>query len=249
MALGCLLLAGSFVPAAAQFRSDEKYGLRLGFDVSRIPVHYLNPYRTDLEIHTDLRVDSDLYAALDGGWNRTRLDNKPVFQYRAQGWFLKAGVDYNLLKRQFPAESNILYAGFRYGIARMSREIPGYRISNPYWGDVTGHFASKTLLPQWGELILGIKVEVLRNLFLGWSLHARVLVTQHIDPQVRPYLIPGFGKADHNAVFDVSYTVSYRIPLFRPKPKPKKEPAPQKKPLKEKKAAPAAAPGKEKGRS
>lgn len=243
-----MLAACASLPSAAQFKSDELYGLRLGMDLSRIPVHYLNPYRTDLEIHTDLRVDSDLYAAVDGGWNKTRLDNSPVFRYNAQGMFLKAGVDYNLLKREFPAESNILYVGVRYGIARMRRNIPGYRVSDPYWGDVEGHFSGKTLLPQWGELLLGIKAEVLRNLFLGWSLHARVLITQHIDPQVRPYLIPGFGKATHNAVFDISYSLSYRIPLFRPAPKkpkkPKEEPARKKELKPGKKASPAASGGK-----
>jgi hypothetical protein len=214
-------------PAAAQFSGDTKYGFRVGLDLSRIPMHYLNPYRTDLEIHTDVRVDSDLYVALDGGWNRTRLDNKPVFQYNSQGVFLKAGVDYNLMKRKFPAEANLLYLGFRYGIARMQRQIPAYQVNDPYWGDFEGHFSSKTLLPQWAELLVGIKAEVLNNLFVGWSLHTRILITQNLDPQVRPYLIPGFGKATTNAVFDMSYEVSYRIPLWSPKPKkktPKKEP-------------------------
>jgi hypothetical protein len=223
------LLAGVFLglslglslQAVAQFSGDAKYGFRVGLDLSRIPMHYLNPYRTDLEIQTDVRIDSDLYVALDGGWNRTRLDNKPVFQYNSQGVFLKAGVDYNLMKRKFPAEANLLYVGFRYGVARMQRQIPAYQVSDPYWGSVEGHFSQKTLLPQWAELLVGIKAEVLNNLFVGWSLHTRILITQNLDPQVRPYLIPGFGKATTNAVFDMSYQVSYRIPLWSPRPKKK----------------------------
>lgn len=217
-----LLLGCAAVPSSAQYQSDEKYGFRLGIDLSSIPLHYLNPYRTDLEIHTDLRIDSNLYAAVDGGWNKTKLNNPNIFQYNSSGYFLKLGVDYNLLKRKFPQESNMIYAGFRYGIARMRRDIPLYQISDPYWGNEKGSFPSKTLLPQWGELILGLKVEVLNNFFLGWSLHTRILVTQHVDKQVRPYLIPGFGKATGNAVFDFNYTVSYRIPLFSPKPAPPK---------------------------
>jgi hypothetical protein len=224
----CITLACVTTPSRAQYRSDRKYGFRIGFDLSRIPVHYLNPYRTDLEIQTDLRVDSDLYVAFDGGWNKTHLENKPVFEYNSNGYFVKAGVDYNLLKRKYPGEANMLYVGFRYGIARMRRNIPEYQISDPYWGNVDGHFSSKTLLPQWGELIVGLKAEVLNNLFLGWSLHLRILTTQNIDKQVRPYLIPGFGKATKNSVFDVNYSISYRIPLFHPKPK-KKKPEPEKK--------------------
>jgi hypothetical protein len=218
-----ILLNGIALPLHGQFRSDDKYGFRIGFDLSRIPVHYLNPYRTDLEIQTDLRLDSNLYAAFDAGWNKTHLENKPVFDYNSNGYFIKAGVDYNLIKRQFPAEANMLYAGFRYGIARMRRNIPEYQVNDPYWGNVNGSFSAKTLLPQWAELILGMKVEVLNNLFMGWGLHLRILTTQNIDKQVRPYMIPGFGKATKNAVFDVNYSISYRIPLWRPKPKPVKE--------------------------
>lgn len=213
----------SFSPTAeAQFRDDGKYGFRIGAVISDIPEHYLNPYRTDAEVQTDLRVDSNWYAAADVGWNRTRLDNPGIFQYNANGYFLKVGADYNLLKRTYPQEANMIYGGFRYGIARMRREIPQYLISDPYWGDVKSNFPAKTLLPQWGELILGLKVEVLNNFFMGWSLHTRILITQHVDKEVRPYLIPGFGKATGNAVFDFNYTVSYRIPLFHPKVKPPK---------------------------
>lgn len=219
-----MALIGFSPTVNAQYRSDEKYGLRLGFDLSRIPLHYLNPYRTDLEIQADLRVDSNWYIAAEAGWNKTQLENKPVFEYNANGYYLKAGADYNLIKRHFPQEANIVYVGFRYGIARMRREIPSYEISDPYWGDRSGSFSTKTLLPQWGELILGLKAEVLNNLFLGWSLHLRILTTQNIDKEVRPYLIPGFGKAVKNTNFDMNYSISYRIPLFEPKPKKKKEP-------------------------
>lgn len=206
--------------ATAQYTSDEKYGLRIGAVISDIPQHYLNPYRTDVEFQGDLRVDTSWYAAVDAGWNRTHLNNPGVYEYKANGYFLRIGADYNLLKPTYPQEANIIYGGFRYGIARMRRSIPQYQVVGPYWGNVNGSFAPKTLLPMWGELILGLKVEVLNNFFMGWSLHTRILITQHVDKDVRPYLIPGFGKATGNAVFDFNYTVSYRIPMFRPRVKP-----------------------------
>lgn len=219
-----LITAFIYNGADGQFRPDRLYGLRLGVDLSRIAVHYLNPYRTDLTVHADARIDTNWYIAAEAGWNKTHLDNKPVFDYKSNGYFIKVGADYNLLKPSFPYESNMVYIGLRYGIARMERKIPGYKIDYPYWGDVQGSFPSKTLLPQWGEAILGMKVEVLKNLFLDWGLHLRLLITRNVDEAVRPYLIPGFGKATANAVFDANYTMSYRIPLWKPKPnKVKKE--------------------------
>lgn len=218
----CLIVEAFYTPSEAQFKGDDQYGLRLGIDLSRIPVHYFNPYRTDFEIQGDARVDTDLYVAAEAGWNKTRLDNQPVFEYHSQGYYLKAGVDYNLIKLEFPQEANMVYAGFRYGVARMTRTIPQYQVNDPYWGNVNGSFSTKTLVPQWGELILGMKAEVLNNLFLGWALHLRILTTQNIDKQVRPYIIPGFGVATKNSVFDVSYTLSYRIPLWKPRQRVKR---------------------------
>ena len=216
-----LLLTGAQL-ASAQFHSDRLYGLRIGTDLSRIAMHYLNPYRTDVTVHADARIDAKWYLVAEAGWNKTDLENPPVFNYKSQGYFLKAGADYNLLKPTFPFESNMVYVGFRYGIARMERSIPSYQISYPFWGDVKGSFGDKTLLPQWAEAVLGMKVQVLNNLFLDWGLHLRLLTTRNVDQAARPYVIPGFGKATSNAVFDANYTISYRIPLWKPKPpKPK----------------------------
>lgn len=216
LALGLLALLPA-LQARAQFRGDLKYGLRLGLDLSRIPEHIFNPYRSDAEVLADARVDTNLYLAAEAGYNRTDLNNAPVFNYQASGLYLKAGIDYNLLKRSFPMESNMLYVGLRYGLARMRRSIPGYTIRNAYWGNIQGSVPMKTLLPQWAEAILGIKVEVLNNLFLGWSLHVRVLTTPNVDPVAKPYLIPGYGVTSSGAVFDLNYAVSYRIPLWKPR--------------------------------
>lgn len=205
------------LPAQAQFRGDLKYGLRLGLDLSRIPEHIFNPYRNDLEVLGDARIDTNFYVAAEAGYNQTDLNNAPVFHYQASGLYLKAGFDYNLLKRSFPLESNMLYVGLRYGVARMRRSIPEYQIQNAYWGNTTGSEPLKTLLPQWAEAILGIKVEVLNNLFLGWSLHVRVLTTPQVDQVAKPYLIPGYGVTTSGAVFDVNYGISYRIPLWQPR--------------------------------
>lgn len=233
-----LTLVVLFLQAAhAQYPDDRKYGLRLGLDLSRIAVHYIQPYRTDLEVNADVRVDSDLYVAFDGGWNKGNINNKPVFSYNSSGLFVRAGVDYNLLKRQYLSENNIFYIGVRYGVARMRREIPQYTVSDPYWGNISGSFDKKTLLPQWAEFVMGLKAEVLQNLFLGWSFRLRILTTPKVDKVVRPYLIPGYGNGLHNAIFDFNYGISYKIPLWTPHPKP-----PRHKKTEEKKALPAEKP-------
>lgn len=214
------------VACRAQYASDAKYGLRIGMDLSRIPMHFLVPQRTDFEFNADLQLSPDLYAVAEGGWNNTLINNKPTFDYKSSGSFGRIGIDYNFLKPAYLHESTIVYGGIRYGLANMNYAVPQYQITDTAWGNVNGSFPPKALTAQWIELVAGMKVEVLRNLFLGWSLRTRILVTQNFGTLVRPYIIPGYGQGNHNSVFDFNYTISYRIPLWKGKeraPKPKKE--------------------------
>lgn len=205
--------------ALAQYSSDELYGIRIGTDLSRIPLHFINPYRTDASAHVDIQLDTNLYVVGEIGWNSTDFNNDPAFSYKSNGAFLRVGADYNLLKPSFPFESNMVFIGLRYGIAQMTRRVPHYLIEYPIWGDSEGSFSRKSIRPHWAEAVVGLKVELLNNFFVDWGLHLKFLVNGNVDKEVRPYIIPGFGKAKSNAAFDMNYSVSYRIPLWKPKPK------------------------------
>ncbi|HEY6082781.1 MAG TPA: DUF6048 family protein [Chitinophagaceae bacterium] len=217
--IGLLLVS---VTCQAQYRSDSLYGWRLGMDLSRIPMHFLVPERTDLELNADLQLTDKLFAVLEGGWNKTIIHNKPVFDYNSSGYFGRLGVDYNFLKPAYAHETTIIYGGIRYGMANMNYAIPQYQITDSTWGNVTGSLPQRAVTAFWIELVVGMKVEVVKNLFLGWSMRPRILLSQNLGTLVRPYIIPGYGKGVNNAVFDFNYSVSYKIPLFRAKERPPK---------------------------
>ncbi len=63
-------------------------------------------------------------------------------------------------------------------------------------------------------------MEVLKNFYLGWSLHDRLLLTKKLSKgDYPPMVIPGYGKGNKGNVFDVQYTVSYLIPMWKVKQK------------------------------
>lgn len=198
-------------------------GLRIGVDLSRIALHFFQPYRIDVTVLADARLTQSLYLAMETGYNRTSHKDTS-YSYKGNGVFATVGVDYNFLKRQLPTERHMVYAGIRYGFAHNSYEVPQYTIYNSYWGDkITGSYPKTNINSHWVELVFGMRVEALKNFFLGWSMRERILISSGAGSEFPPLVIPGYGSGSKKSVFDMQYTVSYCLPLWKVKvkgPKP-----------------------------
>lgn len=192
-------------------------GIRVGLDLSRIVVHFFQPYRTDVTVNLDARYRDRIYFASDLSYNKTSHSDDN-YTYRSSGISATLGANYNFLKKQVPKEDFMIYGGARYGIAVYNYEVPEYHIASEYWGDYSGSVPKTSQMAHWFELTVGIKVEVLKNFYLGWSLHERILLSRNVSGQdFPPLVIPGYGKGYKNSSFDVQYTVSYLFPLYKVK--------------------------------
>lgn len=192
-------------------------GLRVGVDLSRFALKYFQPYRTDVTVNLDARYNDRLYIASDLSFNSVyHLDQN--YKYISNGMSGTIGINYNFLKKNVPKENFIVYGGIRYGLAVFTYKIPEYRIYNVYWGNIRGSVPETTKMAHWVELTVGMKVEVLKNLYLGWSLHERILVNGALAKQdFPPLVIPGFGKGYKKSAFDFQYSIAYLIPLWKVK--------------------------------
>jgi hypothetical protein len=189
-------------------------GLRIGVDLSRIAVKAFQPYRTDVSVSADYRLKKNLYAAAEAGWHTTSHSDSN-YTYKGNGAFVTVGVDNNFLKKQDTKERFLFYGGVRYGFAHLNYEAPSYTIYDSYWGDrVKGSFPKTSINAHWMELLIGIKAEVLKNLFLGWNIREKIMISgPDKNSQFPPIIIPGFGSGIKSSQFDWQYTVSYSIPL------------------------------------
>jgi len=217
-----LLLLASVCCRAQSDSGEARFGLRLGLDLSRFVMDYLQPDRRDFGFSADLQMDQNLFVAGEGGWGSASIRNTPLLDYKESGYFWKIGADYNLLPHDQPGENNIIYGGLRIGHASFSQSASGFQITDGYWGNVNGSLPLRRESATWLELVAGIKIEALKNFFIGWSLRERILFKGMVDPVLTPYVIPGFGKGSAASAFDVDYSIYYRIPFLkvhiRPKP-------------------------------
>ncbi|GAB2768392.1 DUF6048 family protein [Actinomadura fibrosa] len=197
----------------------EKYGLRLGVDISKPVRSLIDADYQGLEIKGDYRIYDDYYLAAELGTEENLIAETNVTA-SAKGSYIKVGADYNAYNNWIGMQ-NMIYAGLRYGFSTFSTELQEYSI---YTND--SYFEPdlrvepqefKDLTASWIELQLGVKVEVLTNLYLGTHVELKRRVTEVKPNNFDNLYIPGFNRTYDGSFYGVGYgySISYLIPLYK----------------------------------
>ena len=207
----------------------ERYGLRLGVDLFKLTRSFYETDYRGLEVVGDFRLTRRHYLAAEIGNENKTVDDDQL-NFTTEGTYIKVGFDYNSYENWLNME-NIISIGLRYGVSSFSQTLNSYQIynPNPYFGEqpiVIDGTKNDGLTAQWVEVVAGMKVEVLKNIFVGFSFRLNRLVSQKRPNNFDNLYIPGFNRT-YNGDFGVgfNYTVSYFIPLYKAtvKSKEKKE--------------------------
>lgn len=161
-----------------------------------------------LEFSADTEIKNDLFLIGVGGYS-TVSDVKDTYSYASNGAFVALGLDFNMTKSLLLSDRDILFCGLRYGYSLNTHTVSDIVISNP-WGDYHTQLPSETLGSGWVELVLGVKAEIAKNIFIGWTGEAKFLAHTQKGAST-PYYISGYGRYDSESSFnfDVNFFVSY----------------------------------------
>ncbi|MBW1296801.1 DUF6048 family protein [Aquimarina litoralis] len=205
---------------------SEKYGIRFGVDIARFIRTAANDDYSGFEINADYRIYKNYYIAGEIG-NESLLRNETNINVEGSGSYIRLGVDYNTYKNWYGMQNSI-YAGLRYGFSTFDQTLNNYNIftgtnffdteDNPenFRNEVR---ESNGLTAGWVEFILGLKVEVLKNLYLGANVSLRRIVNEQDPDGFENLFIPGFGRTNDFSEFNVgyTYTINYLIPFYKKK--------------------------------
>ena len=210
----------------------QKYGLRVGVDLSRPVVSFAQDNYTGLEFVGDYRLTQKLFLAAELG-NEKKTKQEDLYNFTTSGSYIKLGVDYNTYDNWY-GEQNSIFIGGRYAFGTYSQTLNNYQVfdSNRYWfpdsfapgSDTVQEFGGRNA--SWLEFVFGAKVEVLTNIYLGGSIRLGFLFTDPDKDGTFPDLfIPGFNKVTDGSRFGVgyNYSITYFIPLYKKAKKTEKE--------------------------
>ena len=197
----------------------NKYVLRVGLDLSK-PIRALfDKDYTGFEIMADFRITKRFYIAAELGTEKDKQIESNL-KSATKGSYIKIGADFNAYNNWL-GMNNAISTGLRYGFSAFDQELNSYSI---YTGDTTfpgttieEHLEYNGLTAHWVEFILGVKTEVLTNLYLSINLQLKHKLAEEIPENFNNLYIPGFNITNDYSDFGVGvgYGVSYLIPIFK----------------------------------
>jgi len=145
------------------------------------------------------------------GANKTTAD---LIGFTTNAPFGRIGVDFNILKKKKDSKptNNMFLVGLRVGMSNFKYKITNVTISNDYWGgnEVVDYSNIPATTKVWWEITAGVRVEVIKNIYMGWTVRTKNLLTQDTEGQVAPWYIPGFGiSASGN--WGLNYAIGYHF--------------------------------------
>ena len=197
----------------------DKYGLRLGVDLSKPLRSILDDTYQGFAIVGDFRIKKRYYLAAELG-TESKEYKEPNYDAKTQGSYLKAGFDYNVYNN-WAGMSNLIYVGVRGGFSTFSQDLNSYTIytTNPFFDpDIrTDSRTYSNLSLIWLELQLGMQVELVNNLYLGINVQLKRALTQKAPDDFTNLYAPGFNRVTTDNVYGAGYgyTISYLIPIFK----------------------------------
>ncbi len=199
----------------------QKYGLRIGGDLSKIVRTAIDDDYTGFEINADYRLTKRIYLAGELGTEERTLSEDAI-NVTAKGSYFKAGIDYNLYRNWLNME-NMIFAGLRIGASTFSQKLNSYSIynvNNQYWDEqvvIESGEETDGLTALWTELMFGIKAEVFNNLYVGLNVQLKIRISDDQPNGFENLYIPGFNRTYDSGRFGAGfgYNISYLIPIFK----------------------------------
>src|SRR3546814_1710956 len=111
----------------------ERSGLRVGIDVLKPILSFVNNQPQGAEISLDYEVKKNYFGVLEAGYQQMELD-EIRYNYNYRGMFGRLGIDYNFMKRRQSLSSEMAYVGFRCGFSSFSLQADSVLLRDSSWG-------------------------------------------------------------------------------------------------------------------
>jgi hypothetical protein len=222
-----LCLAG---PIYAQDTVDMPLKIRIGFELSGPAMFMFDQNTLSTEAYVMADLNEKRSVMLGTGILKYKY-SQYNYDYNANGFFIRTGMDFNLLEA--PKSQGIYWAGIglHYGLTRYSSEVPSFTTEN-YWGKVTSSIDRRAAWGHFVEVAPGVRAEVFKNVSIGWTVSLRLMIYSGTGKDLRPLYLPGFGNGANKTAAAMSYFITWNIPYKRirvitkpPAPEEEEEPA------------------------
>lgn len=181
-------------------------GIRIGTDLVAFGVNAFGNNRERYEVQADIDFHR-IYLIASYGINNYQVSGEE-FDYANDGSYFRVGLEADFLK--FDPDHNTLTFGLRYARANYSEAL-NTNIISPIYGPYQESLTNEAVSARWFEMTTGLRVMILKNLYMGYSFRIQLNRRIFNADQFRSYDIPGFGRAEFDNRWTFNYYLTYRI--------------------------------------
>ena len=194
--------------------------LRFGIDLFLPVTSQFDDNLNGFEVVGDLRIKENIYLSTEFG-SLERTQQSELINFTSSGSYVKLGADLNMYKN-WTGMNNQVYLGIRLANSFYKHNINNYvlyRTTRVLEEEVVSSGYSTGEIPklnaQWIEFIAGMKVQILKNTYLGFSIRLNRLLSNSDSENFGILYIPGFNRVTDDNIFGSSfnYTLTYSIPF------------------------------------
>lgn len=206
------------IESADTIKSPLYYGFTIQGDVASVVTSLLpNSQTYSFEGGVQVDLKHKYYPIVEvgfGGADKTTAEN---IGFKTDAPFGRIGIDFNLLKTKKNSKrtNNLFLAGVRIGMSNFKYDITNISISNDYWGAKSNktemlEYLNTPSKKIWWEFVAGVRVEVVKNIYMGWTIRTKSLMSKDIEGEISPWYIPGFG-INRTSNWGFNYSLGYHF--------------------------------------
>ena len=199
----------------AKTEKNASLGLHLSADVFGYiyPIFVKDKYYSS-ELSASLDIDNRFFPTIEVGLGHTDMVSQLYeIGYRTRAPYYRVGLDYNVLYKK--GNPGYIYIGARMGYTSFDYSVEAPPLVDPVWGDESVvRFSDVPCRSIWAEAVGGVRAEVAKNFYMGWTLRYKYLFCQGPISNGGPWYVPGFGTGKKMA-FGATYTIGYYFNFTR----------------------------------
>ena len=189
-------------------------GSYAGIDIFGLGSKALGSDYMSTEISAEVNLKNRYFPIIEIGYGQidtTQEEND--IHYKTSAPYFRIGANYNVFYKK-PYLPGQFLVGLRYGFSSFSYDVSAPPLTDPVWGAPTLPFNYEGVKSNanWLEIVIGIKANIYKSLYLGLSLRYRSLMSVKATENSEPYYIPGYGK-NKGTNIGISYSIIYNLPF------------------------------------
>lgn len=187
---------------------------RLEVDVSPVVTSFLNRGETyNYEAAIQFEINNKFYPVFEMGYGGAEKSAASGIVYQGDALFYRLGMDFNLIKPKAGVvqKNNFFLVGGRLGFSHFNYDLFGVEITNNYWGTTDTQDMTKPSSNLWFEITAGVRVEIVKNVYIGWTVRSKNMLTQVKEGAYKAFHVPGFGIYGDGGVWGFSYLLGYKF--------------------------------------